>query len=85
LPKRLQEDVKEAKNDCDWIFSDDLSSIAQNSSTHGGYDDKEILNYSSHSCETYLVEKLLENKKKESSERLKDLNPESVSYVEHLR
>ena len=45
--QRIQEDAKQAKDDCEWIFSDDLSSIAQNSSTHGGNDDKEHLNCSS--------------------------------------
>ena len=30
------------------------------------------------------MEKLLENKKKEPSERLKDLNPESVNYADNI-
>lgn len=62
-----KEEVKEAKADCEWIFSDDISSIAQNSSTHGGYEDKDNLNYSSHSCETFLVEKLSIDKEKGTS------------------
>ena len=81
--KKGKEEIKEAKPECEWIFSDEISSIAQNSSTHGGYDDKDNLNYSSQSCETFIAEKfLLDNEKRAIVPRLKDLNPETLSCFE---